>query len=111
VDRPSSIWCGQLPACSRFEPPSHSHGFCVTICALRAAHYAYSCLRQPYGIGAFFLLALAIILGDSFRIPDKGSQGCVALVVRALQQAGLAFDRQPADMTPADLARNVGVLP
>jgi hypothetical protein len=78
---------------------------------LRAARYAYSCLRQPYGIGAFLLLALAIVLDDSFRVPDKGAHGCVALVVRALQQAGLAFDRHPADMTPADLARNFGVLP
>jgi hypothetical protein len=110
VDRPSSIWCGQFPACSRSDPPFIRTGLCHDL-RLRAAHYAYSCLRQPYGIGAFFLLALAIILGDSFRIPDKGSQGCVALAIRALQQAGLAFDRQPADMTPADLARNFAVLP
>lgn len=77
----------------------------------RTAQYAYSCLRQPYGVGTFFLLGLAIILGDSFRVPDKGTHGCVALIVRALQQAGLTFDREPQDMTPADLARNLGVLP
>jgi hypothetical protein len=77
----------------------------------RAANYASSCLRQPYGIGTFFLLGLAIVLGDSFRIPDRGDHGCVALIVRALQQAGLTFDREPQDMTPADLARNLAVLP
>ena len=78
---------------------------------LRVAHHAYSSLREPYGVGAFLLLALAIFLGDSFRVPDNDTQGCVALIVRALQQGGIAFDRYPADMTPADLARNLGVLP
>jgi hypothetical protein len=78
---------------------------------LRVAHHAYSSLREPYGVGAFLLLALAIALGDSFGVPDKPTQGCVALIVRALQQAGLSFDRYPADMTPADLARNLSVLP
>jgi len=77
----------------------------------RAANYARSCLRQPYGVATFFLLGLAIVLGDCFHVPDKGHHGCVALIVRALQRAGLAFDREPQDMTPADLARNLGVLP
>jgi hypothetical protein len=77
----------------------------------RAANYASSCLHQPYGLGTFFLLGLAIVLGDPFRVPDKGHHGCVALIVRALQRAGLTFDREPQDMTPADLARNLGVLP
>lgn len=77
----------------------------------RAANYACSCLKQPYGVGTFFLLGLAIVLGDCFRVRDNGSHGCVALIVRALQRAGLTFDREPQDMTPADLARNLGVLP
>lgn len=77
----------------------------------QAAQYARSRLKQPYGAGTFFLLGLAIILGDVFHVPDKGTHGCVALIVRALQQAGLTFDREPQDMTPADLARNLGVLP
>jgi hypothetical protein len=44
-------------------------------------------------------------------VPDWGQQGCVALIVRALQKAGVTFDRAPSDMMPADLARRFGVLP
>ncbi len=40
-----------------------------------------------------------------------GQQGCVALIVRALQKAGMTFDRAPPDMMPADLAKHFGILP
>jgi len=77
----------------------------------RAAQYAYSCLRQKYGRVSFVLLALAILTGDWFGVPDRGQQGCVALIARALQRAGVTFERLPTEMTPADLARNFGVMP
>jgi hypothetical protein len=77
----------------------------------RAASYAYSCLRQKYGRFSFVLLALAVLTGDWFEVPDRGQQGCVALIARALQRAGVTFTRRPTDMTPADLARNFGVMP
>jgi hypothetical protein len=77
----------------------------------RASHYAYSCLRQDYGRLSFFLLALAVLTGDWFEVPDRGQQGCVALIARALQCAGMTFARRPADMTPADLAKQFGVMP
>jgi hypothetical protein len=35
----------------------------------------------------------------------------VALIARALQRAGVTFARRPADMTPADLAKQFGVMP
>jgi hypothetical protein len=77
----------------------------------RASRYAYSCLRQKYGRLSFVLFALAVLLGDRFEVPDRGQQGCVALIVRALQRAGMTFARQPTDMTPADLAKKFGVVP
>jgi hypothetical protein len=77
----------------------------------KAVAFAYSCLRQKYGRSAFLLLALAVLLGDRFKVPDRGQQGCVALIVRALQRAGVPFERGPSDMTPADLAKRFGVMP
>jgi hypothetical protein len=77
----------------------------------RAAYYAYSCLRQNYGRLSFVLLALAVLTGDRFEVPDRGQQGCVALIARALRCAGVTFARRPADMTPADLAKQFGVMP
>jgi hypothetical protein len=77
----------------------------------RASRYAYSCLRQKYGRLSFVLFALAVLLGDRFEVPDRGQQGCVALIVRALQRAGMTFARRPTDMTPADLAKQLGVMP
>jgi hypothetical protein len=77
----------------------------------RAAQYAYSCLRQKYGRASFVLLAFTVLTGDWFKVPDRGQQGCVALIARALQRAGVTFERRPTDMTPADLAKNFGVMP
>jgi hypothetical protein len=77
----------------------------------RVARYALSCLRQKYGRWSFVLLALAKLLGGRLRVPDRGQQGCVALIVRALRQAGVTFERRPTDMSVADLAKRFGVLP
>ena len=77
----------------------------------KAVSFAYSCLRQKYGLSGFLLLALSVFLGDQFKVPDRGQQGCVALIVRALQRAGVTFERRPVDMTPGDLAKRFGVLP
>jgi hypothetical protein len=77
----------------------------------RASRYAYSCLRQKYGRSSFMLFALAVLSGDRFEVPDRGQQGCVVLIARALQRAGITFARRPTDMTPADLAKRFGVMP
>jgi hypothetical protein len=77
----------------------------------RASRYACSCLRQKYGRLSFVLLALAVLFGDRFEVPDRGQQGCIALIVRALQRAGMTFARRPTDMTPADLAKEFGAVP
>jgi hypothetical protein len=77
----------------------------------QAARYGMSCIGQRYGVSSFLLFCLSLALGDRFCVPDWGQQGCVALIVRALQKAGVTFDRAPSDMMPADLARRFGVLP
>jgi hypothetical protein len=74
-----------------------------------AASYACTCLRQKYGVLSFLLFAASLLAGDRWRIRDRGQHGCVALIVRALQRAGVKFERQAADMMPADLAKHFGV--
>ena len=56
-------------------------------------------------------LAAAKLLGGGLRVPDRGQQGCVSLIVRALQQAGVTFERPPTDMSVVDLAKRFGVMP
>jgi hypothetical protein len=73
--------------------------------------YALSCVRQKYGRWTFVLLALAKLLGGGLRVPDRGQQGCVSLIVRALQRVGVSFERRATDMSVADLAKRFGVLP
>jgi hypothetical protein len=77
----------------------------------KAANYACACLRQKYDVSSFLLLAFSLLTGDRLRIPDRGQQSCIALIARALQRAGIRFDRQPTDMVPADLAKRFGVRP
>ena len=78
---------------------------------IRASSYAYSCLRQKYDRLGFVLLTLAVLTGEWFEVPERGRQGCVTLIAKALQRAGVSFARRPNDMTPADLAKNFGVMP
>ena len=76
-----------------------------------AVAFAYSCLRQRYGIPSSIILGLAVLFGDRFRIPDRGQQGCGTLLARALQRAGMKFDRPPANALPADFAKHFDVKP
>jgi hypothetical protein len=39
----------------------------------------------------------SVLVGDRFKVPDRGQQGCVALIVRALQRAGVTFEQRPSD--------------
>jgi uncharacterized protein YycO len=75
-----------------------------------AVEFARSCLGQKYSVRNLALLGANIALGDRIGMPDSG-QGCVSLVARALQEAGICFDRKPTDMMPADLAKRFGVTP
>jgi hypothetical protein len=62
-------------------------------------------------MSGFLLLMLSVLLGDRFKVPDRGQQGRVALIVRALQRAGMTFEQQPSDMMPSDLAKRFGGRP
>ncbi len=76
-----------------------------------AVRFAYSCLKQKYGTLSSLLLGVAVLLGDRLRVPERGQQGCGALIARALQRAGMKFERSPVNMFPADLAKRFGVRP
>jgi uncharacterized protein YycO len=75
-----------------------------------AVRFARSRLGQKYSVRNFLLLTASAALGDRLRMPDSGHQ-CASLVVAALQEAGVRFDRKPTDMTPADLAKHFGIIP
>jgi hypothetical protein len=75
------------------------------------ATYARGCLGQRYDLAGFLLLGVSVTLGDLFRVPDTGRPGCVSLIARAFQRAGIDFDRAPPDLMPADLAKRFGALP
>jgi len=76
-----------------------------------AARYASSCVRQKYARMTFVLLTLARVFRVPLRISDWGGQGCITLIARALESAGLTFDRPAIELTPADLAHRLGVKP
>jgi hypothetical protein len=75
------------------------------------ARYAVSCVRQKYARWTFVHLAASKLLGGRLRVPDRGQQGCVSLIVRALQQVGVPFERAATDMSVVDLAKRFGVRP
>jgi hypothetical protein len=76
-----------------------------------AVRFAHSCLKQKYGTLSSLLLGVAVLLGDRLRVPERGQQGCGALIARALQRAGMKFERSPVNMLPADLAKRFEVRP
>ena len=75
------------------------------------ACYARSCVQQKYARWTFVHLAASKLLGGRLRVPDRGQQGCISLIVRALQQVGVPFERAPTDMSVVDLAKRFGVRP
>jgi hypothetical protein len=75
------------------------------------ARYALSCVRQKYARWTFVHLAASKMLGGRLRVPDRGQQGCISLIVRALQQVGVPFDRAATDMSVVDVAKRFGVRP
>lgn len=76
---------------------------------MSAAAYARGFLGQRYDLWGFVLLGISVTFGDLFRVPDTGRPGCVSLIARALERAGIVFDRPAAELMPADLAKRFGV--
>jgi len=76
-----------------------------------AARFAESCVGEPYARLGFVALGMSVLTGGRISLGDRGQQLCGALVARALARTDAVFDRQPADMTPADLAKHYRVMP
>src|SRR5262249_48827826 len=76
-----------------------------------ATRYACRFVGQRYDLAGFILLGLSVTLGDLFRVPDSRRPGCVSLIARRFDRAGVPFGRRPPDMMPADIAKRFGVLP
>jgi len=66
---------------------------------------------SAYGVLGFLLLGLSVALGDRFRVPDSGQQGCATLIVRAAAARRRSLRRAPSDMMPADLAKRLAFCP
>lgn len=76
-----------------------------------AARFAESCVGEPYARLGFMALGLSVLTDGRFGVRDRGQQLCGALVARALARTDAVFDRHPAEMTPADLAKHYRVTP
>jgi hypothetical protein len=76
---------------------------------LEAVRYAESCVGEPYARLAFLALGASVFTGGLIRVGERGQQMCGSLVARALARTDAVFDRRPAEMTPADLAKHYNV--
>ena len=77
-----------------------------------AAHFAETCVGQPYGTLSFLVLGFFTLVGCPLALPDRGQHSCAALVVRSLQRStGQRFSRTPVNMMPADVAKHFGIIP
>lgn len=76
---------------------------------LLAVRYARGCVGERYARLA--PLAVGMLLDGPRSASRPGRHSCASVVAGALAQAGAAFDRDPARMTPADLARHFDVTP
>jgi hypothetical protein len=67
--------------------------------------------RRRYGWSTIAAGFLAQLTDDRLALLLLGEETCSGLVAQALQSAGVYFDRRPAHVLPADLARSYGVRP
>src|SRR5438046_2505429 len=75
----------------------------------RAAGYARSRLGQGFGFLDMFGISISVLAGRPVRLVRGDHEICSSLVVRALQQAGLLKELDPALTLPADLAKRFDV--
>jgi cell wall-associated NlpC family hydrolase len=67
--------------------------------------FARSALRKPYSRLAMVSIALSLLTGSRIAFFVDGQFFCSGLVARALERTGRVFDRDPAHIAPADLAK------
>lgn len=77
----------------------------------QAVAFATACLGQPYGFVTFASIALSLLTGLKFSFGFEGQQVCSGLVARALERTTCIFNRDPAHMTPGDLAEVFDLTP
>ncbi len=56
-------------------------------------------------------IALSLMMGGKFTFGFDGQAICSGLVARALERTSAIFNRDPAHIMPADLAKYFGVEP
>ena len=71
--------------------------------------FAETCLHQEYDFLAPFSIAFSLLTGLRIALYYEGQTMCSGLVARALERTGVIFNRNPAHMLPADLARHFQV--
>jgi uncharacterized protein YycO len=78
---------------------------------LESIHYAESQLGEKYGFLTIASIGLHAITGGRFQFGVDESTICSGLVARCLERGPTIFEHhQPANITPADLARHFQVF-
>lgn len=72
---------------------------------------AVAAARWKYGYLTLAGVALSVATGSKFVFGKVGSAICSGFVSEALTRAGYIFEKPPAYMAPADLARHFDVVP
>jgi hypothetical protein len=67
--------------------------------------FARAALNKPYNRLATVSIGLSMLTGSKLTFFVDGQFVCSGLVARALERTGRIFDRDPANIAPADLAK------
>lgn len=73
--------------------------------------FANWCKGQQYGFFTIVSIFISLLFGLKFTFTFEGQSICSGLVARALERTRIIFDRSPAHITPADLAKKFDVRP
>lgn len=77
----------------------------------QTAKYARECLNQEYGYLTLVCIGLGLLTGMRLSFGVDGQSICSGLVARALERTDAIFDRDPANIMPADLAKYFNLTP
>jgi hypothetical protein len=78
----------------------------------QAVDYCYACLPLSYGLFLHYLGMVATTLtGGSLTLSGGQQEICSSMAAQALVRGPYIWDRPPAAMMPADLARHFNVRP
>ncbi|WDZ83774.1 hypothetical protein [Micromonospora cathayae] len=104
-----------LGAGVQVSPASKYHGRAYHLVRIRAdeqdrrevAEFGQWAVQQHcrYGFATIASVALTLLTGAKFSFFIEGQLICSGLVARAQERTGVLFSRDPAHMSPADLAK------